>query len=79
MNDLVVALGLVLVVEGVVYALAPGHLKEFMRKAQEIPDQSLRLGGVAAMGLGVLIVWLVRSDRVSANLPMTQLREFSLT
>ncbi len=61
MNDLVVALGLVLVVEGVVYALAPGHLKEFMRKAQEIPDQSLRLGGVAAMGLGVLIVWLVRS------------------
>ncbi|EEA95494.1 conserved hypothetical protein [Pseudovibrio sp. JE062] len=55
------ALGLVLVVEGVVYALAPGHLKEFMRKAQEIPDQSLRLGGVAAMALGVLIVWLVRS------------------
>ncbi len=61
MNDFIVALGLVLVVEGVVYALAPGHLKEFMRKAQEIPDQSLRLGGVAAMGLGVLIVWLVRS------------------
>ncbi|WP_108818196.1 DUF2065 domain-containing protein [Pseudovibrio sp. Alg231-02] len=61
MNDFIVALGLVLVVEGVVYALAPSHLKEFMRKAQEIPDQSLRLGGVAAMGLGVLIVWLVRS------------------
>ncbi|KZL21445.1 hypothetical protein PsAD2_00739 [Pseudovibrio axinellae] len=61
MIDLIVALGLVLVIEGVVYALAPGHLKEFMRKAQEIPDQSLRLGGVAAMALGVLIVWLVRS------------------
>ncbi|SDR36138.1 DUF2065 domain-containing protein [Pseudovibrio sp. Tun.PSC04-5.I4] len=61
MNDFVVALGLVLVVEGVVYALAPGHLKEFMRKAQDIPEQSLRIGGVAAIALGVLIVWLVRS------------------
>lgn len=60
MQDLIVALGLVLVIEGVLYALAPAQLKDYMRKAQEIPDHSLRVGGIAAMVLGVVIVWLVR-------------------
>ena len=60
MHDLLVALGLVFVIEGVIYALAPTQLKDYMRKAQEIPDQSLRIGGIAAMALGVVIVWLVR-------------------
>lgn len=61
MNDLIVALGLVLVIEGTIYALAPGALKNFMRKAEEVPEQSMRLGGALAVALGVLIVWLVRS------------------
>ncbi|MTI19182.1 DUF2065 domain-containing protein [Rhodobacteraceae bacterium RKSG542] len=60
MSDLVVAIGLVLVLEGVLYALAPGHMKDFMKKAQELPEQSLRTGGLVALFLGFLIVWIAR-------------------
>ncbi len=28
--------------------------------AEQVPDQALRTGGVAALALGVLIVWLAR-------------------
>lgn len=56
--ELIVALGLVLVIEGCIYALFPGPLKRMMEMAQGMPDGSLRLGGLVAAGLGVLIVWL---------------------
>lgn len=60
MSDLLVALGLVLVIEGTLYAAFPGGLKRMMLLVQDVPDQSLRSGGVAAVILGVLAVWLVR-------------------
>jgi uncharacterized protein YjeT (DUF2065 family) len=58
--DLLVALGLVLVIEGLLYALVPGHLKAMMLALQKLPDDQLRIGGVAAMALGVAVVWAVR-------------------
>lgn len=60
MSDLIAALGLVLVIEGLLYAAFPGGLKRVMLMAQETPDQTLRSGGIAAIAAGVFIVWLVR-------------------
>ena len=60
MNDLIVAIGLVLAIEGTFYALAPGKLKEMMRQMQEIPEQTLRSGGIFALAAGLVIVWLAR-------------------
>jgi uncharacterized protein YjeT (DUF2065 family) len=57
---LATAAGLVLVIEGLFYALVPGHLKQVMRAMQELSDDQLRVGGVTAMAVGVVIVWLVR-------------------
>lgn len=54
------ALGLVLVIEGVAYALVPGVLKAAMRAGQATPEAFLRLGGLMAVALGVLIVALAR-------------------
>lgn len=59
--DLLTALGLVLVIEGLLYALVPGHLKVMMLALQKLSDDQLRIAGVAAMSLGVAVVWLVRS------------------
>ena len=59
--DLLTALGLVLVIEGLLYALVPGHLKAMMLAMQKLSDDQLRIGGVAAMSLGVGVVWIVRS------------------
>lgn len=61
MPEFVMALGLVLVIEGLLYALVPGHLKAMMLAIQKLSDDQLRVGGVTAMALGVVIVWLVRS------------------
>lgn len=60
MDDLVNALGLVLVIEGVLYAGAPAAMKKGLRQVLAVPDSTIRLAGLAAMALGVGIVWLVR-------------------
>lgn len=60
MNELVTALGLVLVLEGVLYALVPGGMKAIMRSALETPDQTLRLTGLIAAVIGVFLVWIIR-------------------
>jgi hypothetical protein len=61
MSDILVGIGFVLVIEGMLYAAFPGGLKKMMAMAQELPEQTMRAGGLAALAIGVLIVWLVRS------------------
>ncbi|MES0882462.1 DUF2065 domain-containing protein [Roseibium sp. SCP14] len=60
MNDLVTALGLVLVFEGVLYALVPGGMKSIMRSALETPDQTLRTTGLVVAAIGLILVWIIR-------------------
>lgn len=60
MSDFFTAIGLVLALEGALYAAAPGAMKEFMRQALAMPDQLLRTAGIAALAIGVFVVWLVR-------------------
>ena len=60
MNELVTAVGLVLIIEGLVYAAAPARFKAMMARLEEVPDETLRTGGLIAVALGVAIVWLAR-------------------
>ncbi len=60
MRELVTALGLVLVIEGIGYALAPGRFKAMMALAAQIPEERLRSGGIIAVAAGVAVVWLAR-------------------
>jgi uncharacterized protein YjeT (DUF2065 family) len=60
MSDLLTALGLVLVIEGLLYALAPHVTRRMMGRAQQMSDDQLRLGGVVATVVGVGVVWLVQ-------------------
>lgn len=60
MTDLLVAFGLVLVIEGLVWAAAPRLGLKMLTAAAQLPEQSLRLGGAAAIAAGVIVVWLVR-------------------
>jgi len=53
-------LGLVLVVEGVLYFAFPGKMKEWMSVVQELSDAYLRVMGFAAMVLGLLIAYFFR-------------------
>ncbi|GIK98411.1 MAG: hypothetical protein BroJett029_26200 [Alphaproteobacteria bacterium] len=59
-GDLAVGLGLVLVIEGVLLALLPETLKRMVAAIVTQPVDSLRIGGVVSVLIGVGIVWLVR-------------------
>jgi len=60
MTDLVVGIGLVLVIEGLAYAIAPALMKSVMAQMQDAPEQTLRVIGVLSITVGVFVVWLVR-------------------
>jgi uncharacterized protein YjeT (DUF2065 family) len=58
--ELLMALGLVFVIEGLLYALVPARLRAMMAAMQNLTDDQLRIGGMIALGIGVVVVWLVR-------------------
>lgn len=60
MYDLIVALGLVLVIEGLLWALAPDTGRRLLELAHRTPNASLQQAGWTAVAIGFLIVWLVR-------------------
>jgi uncharacterized protein len=60
MNDLAAALGLVLVFEGLLWALAPETAKHMLETAATTPPATLKVFGWGAVAAGALIVWLVR-------------------
>ncbi|MFZ0854997.1 MAG: DUF2065 family protein [Hyphomicrobiaceae bacterium] len=60
MSDLLVAVGLVMVIEGLLWAVAPQVGLRLLTAAQQMPDQALRAAGAAAVAAGVVLVWLVR-------------------
>lgn len=60
MKDLWTGVALVLVIEGVLYALFPEAMKRAAARAQAVPPPLLRAGGLAAAAIGVALVWLVR-------------------
>jgi len=60
MDDLLAAMGLVLVIEGALYSLFPDAMKKMMASAMTQPSGTLRAVGLATAVVGVGIVWLVR-------------------
>ncbi len=53
-------IGMMLVVEGLIYAGFPAGLKRLAAQLPEIPDSALRILGVIAMLIGIALVWLSR-------------------
>lgn len=60
MSDFVAAIGLVLVIEGLVYSGFPALAKRLASEVLATPETVLRVAGIAAIAAGVAIVWLVR-------------------
>jgi uncharacterized protein len=59
-SDLVTALGLLLVIEGLALALAPDLLKRLVAEILAQPAHRLRVGGLLSAAIGLAVVWLVR-------------------
>lgn len=59
-EELGIALALVLVIEGTLYAAFPETMKRMASQVERIPPSSLRTAGLVAAALGVGIVWLLK-------------------
>ena len=60
MDDLIVALGLFLFIEGILYALFPSKMKSMLEKLKMINDKQLRLGGVIFALIGFFLIWFIK-------------------
>ena len=54
------ALGLVLIVEGLVYALAPSLVEQLLAALRAIPNEQRRMVGLSALAFGILLVWCAK-------------------
>jgi len=59
-DDLVRAIALVLVIEGILPFLSPDGWRQAMMQAGRLPDRTLRSVGLVSMLIGVFILFLMR-------------------
>ena len=57
MKELIIAFGLFLFIEGILYAIFPSKMKSMLKKLNDINDSQLRTGGLIFAILGFIIVW----------------------
>ena len=61
MRELVIALGLFLFVEGILYAIFPAKMKIMLKKLELVNDSQLRLGGLIFAVIGFIIIYYIKS------------------
>ena len=61
MKELIIAFGLFLFIEGILYALFPSKMKSMLKKMELIKDSQLRSGGLVFAVMGFLIIWYIKN------------------
>jgi uncharacterized protein YjeT (DUF2065 family) len=59
-SDLLIGVGILLVIEGLLFAALPNWMREAMKSAILTPDNILRGVGLASAVLGLILIWLIR-------------------
>ena len=57
MKELIIAFGLFLFIEGILYAIFPSKMKSMIKKLDLVNDNQLRTGGFLFAILGFVIIW----------------------
>ena len=61
MNELVIAFGLFLFIEGILYAIFPSKMKNMLKKLELVKDSQLRTGGLAFAIIGFVIIYYIKN------------------
>ena len=61
MKELVIAFGLFLFIEGILYALFPSKMKNMLLKLNDINNSQLRTGGLVFTIIGFVIIWFTKN------------------
>ena len=61
MKELIIAFGLFLFIEGILYAIFPSKMKNMLKKLEVVKDSQLRTGGLIFAILGFIIIYYVKN------------------
>jgi uncharacterized protein len=61
MQTALLALGLVLVAEGLVWALAPRLIEDLLAALRALTLDQRRLAGLGALAIGLVLIWLAKA------------------
>jgi|TARA_B110000003_G_C16463419_1_gene462802 uncharacterized protein len=61
MKELIIAFGLFLFIEGILYALFPSKMKNMLLKLNDINNSQLRTGGLVFTIIGFVIIWFTKN------------------
>ena len=60
MKELIIAFGLFLFIEGILYALFPSKMKNMLKKVEMVSVTQLRTGGLLFAIIGFFIIWYIK-------------------
>ena len=61
MRELIIAFGLFLFIEGILYALFPSKMKNMIKKLELVKSTQLRTGGLIFAIIGFIIIYYIKS------------------
>ena len=61
MKELIIAFGLFLFIEGILYAIFPSKMKNMLKKLDAVADKQLRTGGLVFAIIGFIIIYYIKS------------------
>lgn len=59
-TDFLIGVGILLVLEGLIFAASPAWMRQAMKSALATPDNILRIVGIVSAVLGLVLIWAVR-------------------
>ena len=60
MNELIIAFGLFLFIEGILYAIFPSKMKNMIKKLDLLKERQLRTGGLIFAIVGFIIIYYIK-------------------
>ena len=61
MKELIIAFGLFLFIEGILYALFPSKMKSMLLKLSDVTNSQLRTGGLIFSVIGFIVIWYIKN------------------
>ena len=61
MKELIIAFGLFMFIEGILYAIFPSKMKSMLKKLELIKDNQLRTGGLMFAVIGFILVYYMKN------------------
>jgi hypothetical protein len=58
--DFLIGIGILFVIEGILFAAMPNWMRQAMKSAIAAPDNILRAVGIGSAVVGLIVIWLVR-------------------